>query len=239
MEGRHAWTEQDSREFIDLGEVFVPERQTQHRVVTSVLPPMGEGDHALDLCCGQGGLSRALLTAFPGVRVVGLDLSPAMLEAARTGLAEFGDRFTAERFDLAAAPWRRRAQAPAAVVSSLAVHHLDAAAKRSLYTDVHAMLAPGGAFVLADLVQPTGERGLDLARRTWDEHVRRRSAAVGAPAAYARFHELRWNCFAHPDPMDVPSPLPDQLDWLRAAGFTEVDVYWMRAGHAVFGGVRR
>jgi tRNA (cmo5U34)-methyltransferase len=41
-----------------------------------------------------------------------------------------------------------------------------------------------------------------------------------------------------PDPEDRPSPLFAQLCWLREAGFEAVDVYWMFAGHAVFGASR-
>jgi tRNA (cmo5U34)-methyltransferase len=32
----------------------------------------------------------------------------------------------------------------------------------------------------------------------------------------------------------MPSSAAEHLDWLRAAGFTEVDVAWMYAGHAIF-----
>jgi len=46
------------------------------------------------------------------------------------------------------------------VVSALAVHHLDATAKRDLFRRVAAVLRPGGRFVLADLVVPRpGEQG--------------------------------------------------------------------------------
>jgi tRNA (cmo5U34)-methyltransferase len=38
------------------------------------------------------------------------------------------------------------------------------------------------------------------------------------------------------DPVDKMSPLFDQLKWLEQAGFASVDVFWMRAGHAIFGG---
>lgn len=38
---------------------------------------------------------------------------------------------------------------------------------------------------------------------------------------------------------DKPSRLVNQLNWLAAAGFTAVDVYWLRAGHAVFGGYKK
>ena len=40
------------------------------------------------------------------------------------------------------------------VVSALAVHHLDAAAKRDLFRRIHAALQARGRFVLADVVVP-------------------------------------------------------------------------------------
>jgi hypothetical protein len=36
----------------------------------------------------------------------------------------------------------------------------------------------------------------------------------------------------------MPSPLSEQLVWLREAGFASVDCFWLRAGHAVYGGYR-
>jgi tRNA (cmo5U34)-methyltransferase len=49
---------------------------------------------------------------------------------------------------------------------------------------------------------------------------------------------LRWNLFTdpEPDPYDKPSPLLKQTQWLEKAGFVDVDVFWMLAGHAIFGG---
>jgi tRNA (cmo5U34)-methyltransferase len=40
------------------------------------------------------------------------------------------------------------------VFSALAVHHLDGPAKADLFTRVAAVLAPGGRFVLGDLIVP-------------------------------------------------------------------------------------
>ncbi|EYT81252.1 hypothetical protein CF54_20595 [Streptomyces sp. Tu 6176] len=239
MSVQQDWEEDDSGEFIELGEYFVPERDVQMDVVTSLVPEPGGPAQILDLCCGQGRLSGALLAAFPQATVVGLDLSPTMLGTAQQELSSYGPRFVTEKFDLAAADWRTRDQAPAAVVSSLAVHHLDGAGKRALFTDVFALLRPGGALVIADLVQPVGERGLALARRMWNESVKAQSlAGTGGLEPYERFHALEWSCYEYPDELDKPSPLPDQLGWLRDAGFTDVDVHWMKAGHAVYGGVK-
>jgi tRNA (cmo5U34)-methyltransferase len=40
------------------------------------------------------------------------------------------------------------------VASALCVHHLRAAEKQDLFMRIHAVLAPGGRFVLADVVVP-------------------------------------------------------------------------------------
>ena len=51
---------------------------------------------------------------------------------------------------------------------------------------------------------------------------------------------MSWNLWAEtePDPSDHPSTLLDQLRWLEEAGLSGVDVAWLKAGHAVFGGIR-
>jgi tRNA (cmo5U34)-methyltransferase len=35
---------------------------------------------------------------------------------------------------------------------------------------------------------------------------------------------------------DIPAPVEDQLQWLQAAGFAEVDCYWRYLNFAIFGG---
>jgi tRNA (cmo5U34)-methyltransferase len=233
------WSEDDSTSFIRHAEHFVPDRADQLAVVSTMIGDPGRG-LVLDLCNGAGGLSGQLLADHPGCRVIGLDTSPAMLEESTGALARFGARYSTERFDLGSADWRRREQAPAAVVSSLAVHHLDGEQKQQLFRDVHAMLAPGGSLVIADLIAPVGRRSTELASRTWDEWVREHARASGAgDQAYQAFHALEWNWMQYPDELDKPSSLAEQLTWLGQAGFTDVDAYWVKAGHAVFGGTKK
>jgi tRNA (cmo5U34)-methyltransferase len=234
------WDEADSRDFIDLGRFFVPDREEQIAAVLDMIPEPGEG-LLVDLCCGDGLLSRALLERFPRARVLAMDLSPAMLEHARAALAAHGDRFATRPFDLADRSWRTFPEPVRAFVSSLAVHHLDGAGKRELFLDLAAALGAGGAVVIADLVKPATPAAQALAARAWDDAVRRRALELaGHLGPYEKFRDERWNYYAdpEPDPLDQPSRLLDQLRWLEAAGLTGVDVTWMKAGHAVFGGVR-
>ncbi len=42
--------------------------------------------------------------------------------------------------------------------------------------------------------------------------------------------------YLDPDDIDKPSRLFDQLNWLEQAGFSDIDVHFMQAGHALFSG---
>ena len=236
--GNETWSENDSETFIDLGPYAVPEREEQIETVCALLP-LAEGGLALELCCGAGLLTRAMLERYPKARVRALDGSQRMLEEARRAAGDQAGRLDCGLFDLTSDDWRHAETPYQAVVSSLAIHHLDGPGKQALYRDVAGLLAPGGAFVVADLIEPVSRTGWALAAAAWDRETRRRSLEIdGSLAAFERFQEEHWNHYSapEPDPVDQPSPLLDQLLWLREAGLTEVDVHWMKAGHAIFGG---
>lgn len=106
----------------------------------------------LELGTGTGETARRLLTLHPGAVLVEIDASEAMLAVAQMSLGadlrvrRLEDPLPEGPFDL--------------IVSALAVHHLDGAEKRDLFRRIRAELAPGGRFVLADLVVP--ERTEDI-----------------------------------------------------------------------------
>src|SRR5439155_1010207 len=91
--------------------------------------------NVLDLGIGTGTMSREVLDFHPGAHLVGIDESEAMLTQAREILPDAGlhvgrleDSLPPGPFDL--------------VVSALAVHHLDSAAKRDLFRRVPSVLFP-------------------------------------------------------------------------------------------------
>ena len=235
------WEEENSQDFIDYGKYFVPDREIQINCICEVIPPPSESAYILDLCCGEGLLTRALLDKFPESHVYGLDGSLKMIAHIEKTLVAYGERFKARQFDLAASDWRDFSFPVHAVVSSLAIHHLDSTEKQVLFKDVASILAPGGSFIIADLTEPMDRFGRKHAANTWDEAVRQRSLDLdGDLKGYDQFRQLGWNHYGEPGPepdsIDKPSSLFDQLKWLEQAGFTDVDVFWMKAGHAIFGG---
>ena len=231
------WSEDDSEHFIDRGAYYVPERELQIEIVGDLVAAVGvAAPRIVELCPGEGLMTRALLARFPGAQVLALDGSPKMLDSTRALAGEDAARLETQLFDLAAADWRALPFAPDAVVTSLAVHHLDGPGKQSLFRDLAKAMAPGGVFVLADLIAPTHAGGVAVAAKTWDLAVRERSIALdGNLAAFERFAADHWNLYSDPDPDpgDQPSSVLELLTWLEAAGFQGADIHWMKAGHVI------
>jgi tRNA (cmo5U34)-methyltransferase len=143
---------------------------------------------------------------------VGLDFSEVMLRAARERFAG-EDRVELVEHDLAE-PLPAALGRFDAVVSSMAIHHLEHERKRSLCADVFELLEPGGVFAnFEHVASPT--RRLHLAF----------FAAIGEP-------------LEHEDPSDRLLDVESQLRFLREAGFDDVDCYWKWREMALLAGVK-
>jgi tRNA (cmo5U34)-methyltransferase len=233
------WGEETSQRYLDYGRYFVPERELQMRIMVDLLRNMSEPCNVLELCCGEGLLAELLLDEIPGSSYWGLDGSQIMLERARQRLTRFGDRVRLGSFNLADHAWRPLESSFKAVVSSLAIHHLKGEVKQLLFKDVYTMLSPGGAFIVADMIEPATSQGRAVAADAWDGVVRERAQELdGNTAGFDFFQREGWNTYRYLDPDDIdhPSPLFDQLKWLEQAGFIGIDVHYMKAGHALFSG---
>jgi tRNA (cmo5U34)-methyltransferase len=121
--------------------------ELQQRVVTATLTVAAT--EILELGTGTGETARRVLAAHPGARLHGIDSSRSMLTAARARLPAGRVTLTEARLQdpLPAGPF-------GLVVSALAVHHLHGDEKADLFRRVAEVLAPGGRFVLGDLIVP-------------------------------------------------------------------------------------
>jgi tRNA (cmo5U34)-methyltransferase len=168
------WGEDNSTFFLEYGDVITPSRQEQIDMITSLVPAeTAEKFSAVDLACGAGLLGSALLQRFPQCRVLALDGAPEMLEAANQTAANHRDRFEARLFDLRKSDWLQSIAEPVrCFVSSLSVHHLDGDQKRELFRNLIQKIEPGGALLVADLVEPVNERATSAYATTWDSLVK-------------------------------------------------------------------
>jgi trans-aconitate methyltransferase len=236
------WLEDDSLQFIDMGEVMTPARDDLGRALLDLVPAdTDDAFTAVEIGCGAGWLSEALLERFPNARVIALDGSPAMVRHTAERLAPFGSRAEVRPARLEERGWLDDLGAPVrCFLSSLTIHHLDGPGKSRLFADLFARLEPGGALCLADLVEPASSWAKRHMADAWTEAVRQRSLDLtGETRTYDFFVEERWNSYDFPDPeVDTPSPLVDQLHWLADAGYVNIDVPWAMAGHTVIAAYR-
>ena len=130
----------------------------------------------VDLGCGTGQLTRRLLTTFPDAAVIGVDLSPGMLERA-TESGECDDaafaRADAQRLPLAAGTVD-------IVVCSESFHWYPD--QPAALEGLHALLHPGGRLLIASIATLTG---------TGDDIVRRTTSATGRPIRAVPRRRLR------------------------------------------------
>jgi len=234
------WTEEDSRLFQDIAAVAVPARDEQIATILALLPFARRSSfRVVELGCGEGALTFGILDCFPKASATALDRSPTMLRRAADCLSCFASRVSIEPFDLDAKDWLSRLESADCVVSSLCLHHLSAGDKQRLFAEVYNHLSQRGAFLIADLVEPQGPEARALFAETWDRRVEAQSTSeTGSPQLFERFVEEKWNTYRFPDPGDRPSPLFEQLTWLKTVGFAVVDCFWLQAGHAIYGGYK-
>lgn len=174
-----------------------PRRAEGERVLLEHVPR--GAPRILDLGTGNGRLLALLRSDRPEMLGVGLDFSALMLDAARGRFAR-DERIEIVEHDLAEPlPTLGRFDA---VVSSMAIHHLEHDRKRSLYAEVFGLLEPGGTFANFEHVASPSHR-LHL-------------------AFYAAIEEP----LEAEDPSDRLLDAESQLTWLRDIGFVDVDCYW-------------
>jgi SAM-dependent methyltransferase len=169
------------------------------------------GARVLDLGTGDGYMLAALRKADVCAEGVGVDFSQQLLEAAAR---RFDDDPTVRLIDHDLT--ERLPTGLGAfdiVISALAIHHLEDARKRELYGEAFALLRPAGVFCNVDIVAaPT----LELHRRS----------------------QAAFNLTVEDEHDDRPAPLELQLEWLRLAGFVNVDCCWKWLELAVIAGER-
>jgi SAM-dependent methyltransferase len=165
----------------------------------------------LDLGTGDGRLLAMLLEDRPDAHGIALDFSDIMLAAARERFA--GDaRVELVQHDLSA-PLPRLGEFDA-VVSSMAIHHLEHERKRELYGEVLVLLAPGGVFANF-------------------EHV-----AAPTRRLHLAFYDALGESLEDEDPSDKLLDVETQLGYLRELGYDDVDCYWKWLEMALLIGVK-
>lgn len=175
----------------------------------------------LELGAGTGALTRRVRAVLPGAELIVSDGSAAMLEKARGTIAEPVEFVVADL----------RAPLPAgrydAVISAMAIHHLEHDDQRDLYARVFAVLSPGGIFVNGEVIGGSGPATIDAYQRWHHDSVRRRGG-----------QDHDWHAYLGRQQADRCASLAQHLHWLTASGFAEADCLYKQRLFGVLVGLR-
>jgi tRNA (cmo5U34)-methyltransferase len=197
-----------SRDYLQRADT-IPHRREGEATLLEFLPD--RMDRFLDIGSGAGRLLSLVKSNRPTASSVALDFSPAMLEQLRTHFAT-DNNVEIVAHDLSD-PLPNLGRFDAAL-SSFAIHHLTHERKRILYSEIFALLNPGGVF-------------LNL------EHV-----ASAGPELHRQFLATMDLTPETEDPSNKLLDLEVQLAWLRQIGFTDVDCHWKWRELALLAGAK-
>jgi tRNA (cmo5U34)-methyltransferase len=181
----------------------------------------------LDIGCGAGNNTIAILRRKGGLNCDLVDLSLPMLERARERLdnENAGEVRTFHgdfrEIDLHSSHYD-------IIVAAAVLHHLrDDADWENCFGKIYGLLKPGGAFLVSDMV--FSENG-EIQRVMW-ERYREYLEYVGGPGYSGKV-------FEYIDKEDTPRSLVYQMELMKRAGFRHTDVLHKNACFAAFVGIK-
>ncbi|MFA6872678.1 MAG: methyltransferase domain-containing protein [Bacteroidaceae bacterium] len=162
----------------------------------------------LDLGAGTGLFSQFVLEKYPQAELTLLDFSEQMLTVARARFANLRN-VSFQVADMMAFQTEGKYDA---VISSLAIHHLSDEDKQKLFKKIQGLLNEGGFFVNAEQVKDR----TDYIHSFYTErrHLRLERSELPKEAVEASYERNK---------LDQCASVSEQLEWLKEAGFKEVD----------------
>jgi tRNA (cmo5U34)-methyltransferase len=175
----------------------------------------------LDLGAGTGLFSMHVLQKHPNASFVLYDVAPKMLDLARERFKQSPSRF---QFIVDDYRYLRSSQRFDLVVSSLSIHHLTDSEKKNLFQRIYAALRNEGVFINVDQIRGPTPPLQELYWTKWLEMVREQGAAEEKISESIQ-RRMRY---------DKDALLTEQLQWLKDAGFSNVDCVYKNYFIGVF-----
>jgi len=178
----------------------------------------------LDLGAGTGLFASLVARIYPNAEFTLYDLSGKMLAEAKKRFSNKGVNVDYVVKDYAKEPVVGKFDL---IISALSIHHITGAEKEILFQNIFLSLNNNGLFINADQVLGDTPFIDKSYRSAWLKQAREKGVTDEALAsALERMKE------------DKMSTLSDQLDWLRNAGFSEVNCWYKNYCFAVYSGIK-
>ena len=201
------------RKMSETRQRLVPHLTDLHESILRLLPERREDQpyRVLNIGTGTGLMVERVLEYVPPAKIHVLHDGNVNLEATRERLAEFGEQVTYELNDYV----RANLEGPYdVIIQELEANFLENKSKRTLLSAAYAALRRGGRLI--SLAQIRG--ATDALEERYVEQWRRMALTQGASES-----DLEHAIFT--SAKDRTATLAQQLDWMAADGFENVDCY--------------
>ena len=214
-----------SQKYTDLLDRAIPRYREMLETILHYIPSNIAPLKILELGCGTGNLTELIIDKYPQASLVVVDISRAILEECKKRFrhhkniqyhqADFNDLDLEENdFDL--------------VLSSIAIHHIQDEKKQHLFKKIRAYLKPNGLFLFSDQCK-------GATNEIYQKHI----AQWKIEAFKLGSSESDWDLWMeHQHQHDFHATAKDQMSWMKAAGFKDVDILWRNLLWVVFSSSR-
>lgn len=211
-----------------------------HTIITTIRSLPIKEKTVIDLCCGPGTLSHALLQADKQVNVIGIDANVFLLAIYRNVLSKYASNVRSENIDIRDDHAFDGIPKAHAIMSLTSLHWLSKENQRKLYNRIHAALFKGGIFINGDRV------------RLSSDFLRNIDYSTGEKIEGLTWNEFWQNIYDQYDIKDEIEEMESTIDvWegtdhgytsdfylssLKNSGFKEVDILFQAGDRIVYCG---
>jgi len=172
----------------------------------------------LDLGCGNGNITAKLIPYFPNATFTLVDASIEMINLCRNQFNNYDITYSNKYFK----DFIFNEESYDLIVAGFSLHHCDNLEKQSIFKKIYAALRKGGIFSYCDLMITKTNPNHPMLLKQWNKFVSK-SFPDGE----------KWNwILEHYEAFDKPTDYQVQLEWLKSAGFQNIQIpfkkeYWV------------
>jgi len=185
---------------------------------TSYLPKNFIPKYILDLGCGNGNVTSKILQLFPESNFTLLDASQEMITLCKARFKTYKVKYVKSYFN----DYRFKSDYYNLITAGFSLHHCDSEEKKSLFKRIYKSLKKGGVFSFSDLMVNKNKPEHSKLLKEWEAFVNRN---------FPDGEKWEW-LMEHYNEFDYPDDYTDQMQWLKEAGFTIINLpfkenYWI------------